>query len=95
MKDRFGVEMLPSIFRGTGEYKDYYYKLLKVNRNIVFYEVTDSWDYRYEVAQIEVYISPFTNKAFEHYPSDKQLGKKLWRFDDGNEALEFFKSKIL
>lgn len=95
MKDEFGIELLPSKFRGTGKHKDCYYRLLKVKGDIVFYEVRDDWDWRYEVAQIKIFISPITNSALEFYPSDEQLGERLWRFDDGNEAEEFFNSKIL
>jgi hypothetical protein len=104
MIDRHGIEILPDRFSGEGKYKNCKYKCMKGTYEIRLYAVFHgddeehvmSDDIHYEVAVITV-VEPIISglRYFEHYPTDKLLGKKLWRFDNEYEALEFYNSKVL
>jgi hypothetical protein len=102
MKDQFGIEILPNRFFGIGKYKHCDYVCLKRKFDLRLYSVYggdpecfDSDEVYFEVAIIKMSNSIITGLPFEYYPGDKLLGEELWRFDNYDEAFEFYTSKML
>ena len=90
MKDIYGVELLKKGFYGEKSKSEYEYKQLMRVFNKCLYEVKDTWDYQYEVILVRTFTSFITQKTQELYPSDALLGKRLWRFDDYEDAYNFY-----
>jgi len=99
-----GIEVLPTRFKGVGKYEHCQYFCMEGPNEIRLYAVfhggdeehVTSDDVHYEVAVITVIPGIISGLGyFEKYPTDKLLGTKLWRFDNENEALEFYNSKVL
>jgi len=91
MKDKYGIELLLSEFYGKGVEKDYKFKQLKRNYKKGLYVVTTEWNIvRFEVIHINTKRGPILKDYYEFYPSDKYSGINKWRFDDHEEALNFY-----
>lgn len=87
MKD----EVLQSEFLGKGVEKDCQFKQLKRDFEKCLYVVTTEWNIvLFEVIHIFMKRRPFLNDYQELYPSDKYLGINKWRFDDHEEAINFY-----
>lgn len=95
MKDQYGIRLLKKYFHGENSKNEFEYKQLIRRSNKCIYEVKDTWGYFFEVILIRTFTSPFTQRTEEIYPDESLLGKCLWRFDDYEDALQFYKKFFL
>lgn len=91
MKDMYGVELLKEKFSGEGNMRNLQFKQLMRNINKCFYSVSDEWyNFHFEIILPYIKIGPILKYPYEIYPSDKYLNSMKWRFEEYNEALNFY-----